>query len=90
MSALGPLVQEGLSQAVLAVLPLVVAGLLGSALAGWLGARMGLQDPVMTGVLRGLVVLGALVLTARQLGDDAQRLAREAWSGLAAVGRAER
>lgn len=90
MTELPALVQEGLGQAVLAVLPLVVAGLLGSALAGWLAMRMGLHDPVMAGVLRGLLVLGALVLTAEELGHDARRLASEAWAELPAVGRAER
>lgn len=90
MTELGPWVQEGLGQAVMAVVPLLLAGLLGSALAGWLAARMGLQDPVMAGVLRGLAVLGALVMTADELGDEARRLASEAWGGLAAVGRAER
>lgn len=90
MSELGPWVQEGLGQAVMAVAPLVLAGLLGSALAGWLAVRMGLQDPVMAGVLRGLAVLGALVMTADELGDAARRLAGEAWGELAAVGRGER
>jgi hypothetical protein len=89
VSELGPLLQEGLGQAVMAVVPLLLAGLLGSALAGWLGVRMGLQDPVMAGVLRGLCVLGALVTTAEELGDEARRLASETWGGLAAVGRAE-
>lgn len=89
MSELGTLVQEGLGQAMLAVLPLLLAGLLGSALAGWLAVRMGLQDPVMAAVLRGLAVLGALVMIANELGDDARRLASDAWSELAAVGRAE-
>jgi hypothetical protein len=89
VSELGPLVQEGLGQAVLAVVPLLLAGLLGSALAGWLAVRMGLQDPVMAGVLRGLAVLGALVMTADELGDEARRLASEAWGELAAVGRAQ-
>lgn len=89
MSELGPWVQEGLGRAVMAVVPLVLAGLLGSALAGWLAGRMGLRDPVMAGVLRGLAVLGALVMTADELGAEAQQLASEAWGGLAAVGRAE-
>jgi hypothetical protein len=89
VSELGPLVQEGLGRAVMAVAPLVLAGLLGSAVAGWLAVRMGLQDPVMTGVLRGLAVLWALVATADGLGTEALRLASEAWGELAAVGRAE-
>lgn len=90
MSELGALVQEGLGLALAAVLPLLLAGLVGSAVAGWLAVRLGLHDPVMAGVLRGLCVLGALVLTANELGDAAQRLASEAWGELAAVGRAER
>lgn len=90
MSELGPWVQEGLGHAVMAVAPLVLAGLLGSAIAGWLAVRMGLQDPVMVGVLRGLSVLGALVMTADELGEEARRLASEAWGELAAVGRGER
>jgi putative effector of murein hydrolase len=90
VSELSALVQEGLGQAVLAVVPLLLAGLLGSALAGWLAVRMGLQDPVMAGVLRGLAVLGALVMTADELGGEARRLASEAWGELSAVGRAER
>lgn len=90
MTELGPWVQEGLGQAVMAVVPLLLAGLLGSALAGWLATRMGLQDPVMAGVLRGLAVLGALVMTAEELGDEARRLASGAWGELSAVGRAER
>jgi hypothetical protein len=89
VSELGPLLQEGLGQAVMAVVPLLLAGLVGSAVAGWLAVRMGLQDPVMAGVLRGLCVLGALVTTADELGDEARRLASETWGGLAAVGRAE-
>ena len=89
MSELGPLVQEGLGQAVMAVVPLLLAGLLGSVVAGWLAVRMGLQDPVMVGVLRGLCVLGALVSTAEELGDEAHRLASETWGELAAVGRGE-
>lgn len=89
MSELGPLVQEGLGRAVMVVVPLVLAGLVGSVLAGWLALRMGLQDPVMTGVLRGLAVLGALVMTVDELGDEATRLASEAWGELGAVGRAE-
>lgn len=89
MTELGPWVQEGLGRAVMVVAPLVLAGLLGSAVAGWLAVRMGLQDPVMTGVLRGLAVLGALVMTADELAGEARRLASEAWGGLAAVGRAE-
>lgn len=89
MSELGPLVQEGLGLAVTAVVPLVLAGLVGSAVAGWLAVRMGLQDPVMTGVLRGLAVLAALVTTADELGDEARRLATETWGELAAAGRAD-
>jgi putative effector of murein hydrolase len=90
VNALGPWVQEGLGQAVMAVVPLVVAGLVGSALAGWLAMRMGLQDPVMAGVLRGLFVLGALAAVAEELGEDARRFATAAWGELSAVGRAER
>jgi hypothetical protein len=90
MSELGALVQEGLGRAVLAVVPLVVAALLGSAVAGWLAVRIGLQDPTVAGVLRGLAVLGALVLVGDDLAADARSLAGAAWSELAAVGRAER
>lgn len=90
MSELGALVQEGLGHAVLALLPLVVAALLGSALAGWLALRVGLQDPVAAGVLRGLAVLGALALFADELVVDARRVADEAWSALPSAGRAER
>jgi len=89
VSELSPLVQEGLWLAVMAVMPLVLAGLLGSMVAGWLAVRMGLQDPVMAGVLRGICVLGALVTTADELGEEARRLASETWGELAAVGRAE-
>ncbi len=89
MSELGALVQEGLGQAVLAVVPLVIAALLGSALAGWLALRVGLQDPVAAGVLRGLAVLGALALVADDLAADARAMAEQAWSTLALVGRAE-
>lgn len=89
MTELGPLVQEGLGRAVMAVAPLVLAGLVGSVVAGWLAVRMGLRDPVMTGVLRGIAVLWALVSTSEELGGEALRLAGETWGELGAVGRAE-
>lgn len=90
MTELGPLVQEGLGQAVLAAVPLLVAALGGGALAGWLGARMGLQDAVAAGVLRGAAVLLALVIVADDLAERARTLAADTWAELAAVGRAER
>lgn len=89
MIELGARVQEGLGQAVVAVVPLVAAGLVGSVLAGWLAVRLGLRDPVMAGVLRGLCVLVALVTTADALADEARRLAGQAWGELGAVGRGE-
>lgn len=89
MTDLAALVQEGLGVAVMAVVPLLLAGLGGSVVAGWLAARVGLADPVATGVLRGLAVLGALVLVAENLAAQAQAQAEQAWSRLAEVGRAE-
>ncbi|MCH9681387.1 MAG: hypothetical protein K0V04_08140 [Deltaproteobacteria bacterium] len=89
MNDLSALVAEGLGQAVLAVLPLVVAGLLGAVVAGWLAARMGLQDPVAAGVLRGLAVLVALLLVADGLAQQARDIASDAWSQLSDVGRTE-
>ena len=89
MTDLAALVQEGLGQAVVAAVPLLLAGLGGSVVAGWLGGRLGLTDPVAAGVLRGLAVLAALVLVADGLAASAQVLAQDAWSGLAAVGRAQ-
>lgn len=82
-------VHEGLGVAVMAVVPLLAAGLLGSVVAGWLAVRIGMTDPVAAGVLRGLAVLVALVLVADQLVDGARELTDRAWSELAAVGRAE-
>lgn len=90
MSDLGGLVLDGLGEAVRGVVPLALAGLGGSVVAGWLSVRIGLNDPVAAGVLRGLAVLGALVLLAGGLVASAQGLAGEAWSQLAAVGRAGR
>lgn len=90
MSELGPLVQEALGRAIVAVVPLLLAALGGGAIAGWLAGRLGLQDPVTAGVLRGLAVLAALVLVAEGLADGACTLAADAWSELPAVGRAER
>lgn len=90
MSELGPLVQEALGGAVLAVVPLLLAALVGSALAGWMAVRLGLQDTATAAVLRGMMVLLALVLMAEGLAARAQDLTTEAWSELAAVGRAER
>ncbi|MEM9461810.1 MAG: hypothetical protein AAGF11_47065 [Myxococcota bacterium] len=90
MIDLAALVQEGLGQAVMAVVPLLAAGLGGSVVAGWLAVRMGLTDPVAAGVLRGLAVLAVLVWIAEDLSAQAQTLVDEAWSDLAAVGRAER
>jgi hypothetical protein len=89
VTELGPLVQEGLGRAVMAVAPLVLAGIVGSVVAGWLAVRLGLRDPVMTGVLRGLAVLWALVSFADELGGEALTLASETWGELGAVGRAE-
>lgn len=90
MNDLAALVQEGLGLAVMAVVPLLAAGLAGSVLAGWLAVRMGLTDPVAAGVLRGLAVLAVLIWIAEDLSAQAQALVDEAWSDLAAVGRAER
>lgn len=90
MTDLAGLVAEGLGDAIEVVVPLLLAGLLGSVVAGWLAVRAGLSDPVAAGVLRGLAVLAALSLMAGDLVEAAQGLAGEAWSELAAVGRADR
>ena len=87
MTDLGAVVREGLGTAVMAVVPLVAAGLAGSAAAGWLGGRVGLTDPVAIGVLRGLAVLGALVLVGDALAEQAVTLVDQSWSGLATAGR---
>ncbi|MCX4241306.1 hypothetical protein [Paraliomyxa miuraensis] len=90
MSELGALVQDALGRAVLATLPLMLVALVGSALAGWAMARVGLRDTMAATVLRGLLVLLGLVLLAEGLAAGARGLASEAWSQLAAVGRAAR
>lgn len=89
MTDLAALVQEGLGAALMAMVPLLVAGLAGSVVAGWLAVRMGLTDPVAAGVLRGAAVLAALVLCVDDLTEQAQALTARAWSELAAVGRAQ-
>ncbi|MEX1363789.1 MAG: hypothetical protein AB1Z98_11725 [Nannocystaceae bacterium] len=86
MSELSVLVQEGLGMAVRMMLPLLAAGLVGSLAAGWLGARAGLTDPVAAAVLRGLAVLGMLVLTVDAMTLQARSLAVQAWARLAEVG----
>ncbi|MCA9652485.1 MAG: hypothetical protein H6712_23315 [Myxococcales bacterium] len=87
MSELPLVVQHGLGRALVLGLPLLGAGLAGSVLAGWLGARVGLGDPVAGAVVRGLAVLGVLVLMSEMLGMQALELASETWSQLAVVGR---
>ncbi len=89
MNDLAALVQEGLGEAVLAVLPLVAAALIGALVAGMLALRMGLTDPVAAGVLRGMAVLVALLLAADGLAERAQQLTVAAWSQLSGVGQAE-
>lgn len=87
MTELSALVQEGLGEAVLVALPLLAAALAAGLAAGWLGSRMGLTDPVAAGVLRGLAVLGVLVLMADEVSARARALATAAWSELPEVGR---
>lgn len=87
MSDASALVQQGLGEAVMVALPMLAAALLAGVVAGGLAARLGLSDPVAGAVLRGLAVLGVLVLMADDLGARARDLATEAWSGLAEVGR---
>ena len=87
MSDAAAMVQQGLGEAVLVALPLLAAAVGAGLVAGWLGARLGLSDPVASGVLRGLAVLGVLVLMAGELAERAQALAIDAWSELAEVGR---
>ncbi len=90
MTDLSALVFEGQGLAVYAVVPLLVAGLGGSLVAGWLALRLGLSDPVAAGVLRGLAVLGALAFVAEDWAADATRLASHSWSQLGEVTTPER
>lgn len=89
MSDLSALVQEGFGQAITAVLPLLGAALVGSVVAGWLAARVGLSDPVAAAVLRGLAVLVALWLVVEGLSLRAHALTTDTWAQLADVGRGE-
>ncbi|MEM7159787.1 MAG: hypothetical protein AAF799_43505 [Myxococcota bacterium] len=90
MTDLPGLVLEGLGLAVTVVLPLLLAGVLGSLVAGWLAARIGLSDPVAAGVLRGLAVLGALAFVVGDWAETAQTMTADTWSRLSAVGTTER
>ena len=90
MTDLSALVFEGLGLAVMLVVPLLVAGVLGSVVAGWLSTRIGLSDPVAAGILRGLAVLGALAFVVEDWAETAQTVTAETWSQLGAVGTTER
>lgn len=89
MDALVDLVNDGLLSAVIWALPLFAAAAVASIAAGWLAARVGLQDPALGLVMRAASVVLALALVGPSIGANVQALASETLGRLSAVGRGE-
>ena len=78
-------IRQGFGLVVLLALPLVIAAAIAAAAAGMLAARVGVQDPTVTLVVRALAVVLAIGLTLESLAGQTLQFTRGAWGQLADV-----
>jgi flagellar biosynthesis protein FliQ len=81
------LVQEALALGVLVAAPFVGAALAGSIIAALLQWSVGLQDPVLATIARGVAVVIALVLLAGLFAGQLRTYVHDAWAELPRIGR---
>jgi flagellar biosynthesis protein FliQ len=80
-------VQQGLGLAILVVLPLLGAALVGSLAASVLATVTGLQDQTVALIARTLAVIVAAVLVAESAAEEARAFTASWWAQLADIGR---
>jgi flagellar biosynthesis protein FliQ len=87
VSELVAVVQQGLGLAILLVLPIVGAALVGSLVASVLATVAGLQDQTAALIARTLAVILAAVLIAEGAATETRTFTSEWWSRLPEIGR---
>lgn len=88
MNALLDLCRDALWLAVTLGLPLLGVGLLAGLLAGWFSQLTGLSDPAVGITVRATAIVLALWWAGPTLAQRVTALTADAWSHLAALGRA--
>jgi flagellar biosynthesis protein FliQ len=81
------MVQQGLGLAILVVVPIVGAALVGSLAASVLSTVAGLQDQTVALIARTLAVILATVLVVESAAEEARAFTAEWWSQLPDIGR---
>lgn len=87
MSELVDVVQQGLGLAILLVLPIVGAALVGSLVASMLATMTGLQDQTVALIARTLAVIVAAVLVVESAAEEARAFTSRWWAQLPEIGR---
>jgi flagellar biosynthesis protein FliQ len=80
-------VQQGLGLAILVVLPIVGAALVGSLVASVLAMVTGLQDQTIAVIARTLAVIVAAVLVVESAAGEIRELTSQWWAKLPQIGR---
>ncbi len=87
MNEVFDIVREMLLLAVTVLLPLVLAGVAGAVIGGLVVVWLGLQDPGLAAMIRGLSVLGALAFTGAAAFEGAVDQTAAAWGHVEGIGR---
>jgi len=87
VSELVAVVQQGIGLAILVVLPIVGAALVGSLVASVLASVTGLQDQTIALIARTLAVIVAAVLVVENAAEETRAFTAKWWAQLPEIGR---
>jgi flagellar biosynthesis protein FliQ len=81
------LVQEGFSLVIEIAVPMLLAALVGVLAAAGIARAFGIQDAAMGLLTRAIAVIAAITILGAGWAASVTSFTRDAWSGLAALGR---
>lgn len=76
-------IREGFGLVIMSIVPLLGAAAAVALVFGVLAGRLGLRDPALAQIARGLAVMLVLGLVVDELADGVVEFAARSWAGLA-------